>query len=218
MDKLYYQIATIGKKLGAGKIVLFGSRARGDNKPRSDIDIAVYGLDARRQSAFREAIDDLPTLLEFDIVFITEQTAPALLANIAHDGVILMTQKDEKICKFNEAVQRLQEALAAYRQDSSDIIRDGAIQRFEFCTELAWKAAREYLLDQGYTEINSPKSVMRRAYADGIISNDEAWLALINDRNLTSHIYDDATAAQIFNKIRSTYTQMLIDLAKYLGE
>lgn len=218
MDKLYYQIATIGKKLGATKIVLFGSRARGDNRPRSDIDLAVYGLDARCQSAFLEAIDNLPTLLDFDIVFITESTAPALLENIKKDGVILMTQKDEKICKFTEATQRLSEALAAYRQDSSDIIRDGVIQRFEFCTELAWKATREYLLDQGYTEINSPKSVMRRAYADGIISNDEAWIDLINDRNLTSHIYDDATAAQIFNKIQSTYTQMLVDLAAYLAE
>lgn len=218
MEKLYYKIATIGKKLGAAKIVLFSSRARGDNHLRSDIDIAVYGLDMRRQNDFREAVDNLPTLLDFDIVFITEQTAPALLANISQDGVILMTQKDEKICKFCEATRRLQEALAAYQQDSSDIIRDGVIQRFEFCTKLAWKATREYLLDQGYTEINSPKSVMRRAYTDGIISNDEAWLSLINDRNLTSHIYDDATAAQIFNKIQSTYTQMLVDLAAYLAE
>lgn len=218
MEKIYYQISALGKRLGATKIILFGSRARGDNKPRSDIDIAVYGLDTRRQTAFREGIDSLPTLLDFDIVFITEQTAPALLANIAQDGVILMTQKNEKICKFTEATQRLQEALAAYQQDSSDIIRDGVIQRFEFCTELAWKATREYLLDQGYTEINSPKSVMRRAYADGIISNDEAWLSLIDDRNLTSHIYDDATAAQIFTRIENTYAQMLTALAKYLAE
>lgn len=218
MDKLYYQIATIGKKLGTSKIVLFGSRARGDNRPRSDIDLAVYGLDPRRQNDFLEAIDSLPTLLDFDIVFITERTSTALLENIKKDGVILMTQKDEKITQFQEAVKRLSEALATYRQDNSDIIRDGVIQRFEFCTELAWKSTREYLLDQGYTEINSPKSVMRKAYADGLISNDTAWVDLINDRNLTAHIYDDNTAAEVFRRINSTYHQMLADLAERLAE
>lgn len=58
------------------------------------------------------------------------------------------------------------EAIVDYDQMGLDSIRDGVIQRFEFCVELAWKTLREYLLDQGYTEINSPKSVMKQAFAD----------------------------------------------------
>lgn len=218
MQNIYNQITALGKKLDADKIVLYGSRARGDYRDRSDIDIAVFGLDRQKHNAFIEGIEAIPTLLDFDIVFITNQTSPALLQNINKDGVILMNKAADKLTKLQDAIKRLQEALDKYTKDNSDVVRDGAIQRFEFCTELAWKATREYLLDQGYTEINSPKSVMKKAYADGIISDEAAWLSLLNDRNQTSHIYDDATAAGVFDRIQSTYVSLLADLAQRLAE
>ena len=43
IENVYQQIVEIAKKNEATKVVLFGSRARGDNQPKSDIDIAVYG-------------------------------------------------------------------------------------------------------------------------------------------------------------------------------
>lgn len=47
------------------KVVLFGSRARGDNSPKSDIDLAIYA-----ESNFSDFIEDMEnntrTLLEFD--------------------------------------------------------------------------------------------------------------------------------------------------------
>ncbi len=218
MQPIYGQIAALGQKLGADKIVLFGSRARGDHRDRSDIDIAVFSLSCQKHNAFIEGIEAIPTLLDFDIVFITDQTSPALLQNINKDGVILMNKTTDKLTKLQDAIERLQESLAEFAATNSTSVRDGAIQRFEFCTELAWKATREYLLDQGYTEINSPKSVMKKAYSDGIISNEEAWLSLLNDRNQTSHIYDDATATAVFDRIRSTYVGLLTDLAQRLAE
>ena len=57
---LYNQISKIGKKYGADKIVLYGSRARGDNRERSDIDIAVFGLSESKQGAFSAEIEELP--------------------------------------------------------------------------------------------------------------------------------------------------------------
>ena len=41
MENLYRKIAAIGRRFRAERVVLFGSRARGDNRSRSDIDIAV---------------------------------------------------------------------------------------------------------------------------------------------------------------------------------
>ena len=99
-----------------------------------------------------------------------------------------------------------------------DSIRDGVIQRFEFCVELAWKTLREYLLDQGYTEINSPKSVMKQAFADGILDHEDGWLQLLDARNETSHIYDEATATTVFGNIRTIYVPLLKDLIQKLGE
>ena len=212
MENLYRKIAAIGRRFRAERVVLFGSRARGDNRSRSDIDIAVFGVSPDDLPAFREQLDELPTLLEFDLVFVTEQTNPKLVANIERDGVILMDKMQEKYEKLVQAVHRLDEAIVDYDQMGLDSIRDGVIQRFEFCVELAWKTLRE-----GYTEINSPKSVMKQAFADGILDHEEGWLHLLDARNETSHIYDEATATTVFGDIRTVYDPLLKNLIQKLG-
>ena len=220
MKHIYAKLAELGHRLGAEKVVLYGSRARGDHRERSDVDVAVFGLAPGQRNAFTESVEELPTLLDFDIVFVSAATSPALLENIEKDGIVLMNKAEEKLNKLGDAVARLQESIEEYNSSNlkSDVVRDGVIQRFEFCTELAWKATREYLLDQGYTEINSPKSVMKRAYADGIISDEAAWISLLNDRNRTSHIYDEATASEIFQQIQETYVTLFIDLKEKLSQ
>ena len=128
-----------------------------------------------------------------------------------------MSQIKDKYDKLNNAVARLEESLTDYEQYRIDSIRDGIIQRFEFCAELAWKTLREYLLDQGYAHINSPKSVMRQAYEDGIINDDVAWVALMDARNLTSHTYDADTAEEIHQAIKHRYVALLRDLIQALA-
>lgn len=218
MENLYQKIASIGRSFHADRVVLFGSRARGDNRPRSDIDLAVYGVPLSDLPAFRAQLDELPTLLEFDLVFVTEQTDPKLLANIERDGVILMDKLQEKYGKLIQASQRLDEAMADYDRVHLDSVRDGVIQRFEFCAELAWKTLREYLLDQGYAEINSPKAVLKQAFSDGFLDHEEGWLHLLDARNQTSHIYDEATAATVFESIRTTYSPLIKDLIQKLAD
>lgn len=55
MNNIYNSIAKAAKHFGASKVVLFGSKARGDNRERNDIDIAVYGVENSDQAAFRSA-------------------------------------------------------------------------------------------------------------------------------------------------------------------
>ena len=93
--------------------------------------------------------------------------------------------------------------------------RDGLIQRFEFCCELAWKTCREYLIGLGYEEINGPKPVMREAFANHLIDDDRIWIELLNDRNRTSHIYDEETAVEIGENIIEKY---LVAFEKLLGK
>jgi nucleotidyltransferase substrate binding protein (TIGR01987 family) len=128
-----------------------------------------------------------------------------------------LSNPGDKYLKFNWATDRLKTSIAEYTVNFSSTARDGIIHRFELCTELAWKSTREYLIDQGYTELNSPKAVMKQAYSDGLVSDSEQWASLLNDRNLTSHIYDEATAAEIFDKITSVYLGLFVSLIDALS-
>ncbi len=205
MENLYQSIAELGKRYSAEKIVLFGSRARGDNREKSDVDIAVFKMPGNNHVTFAQAVENLPTLLRFDIVFVSENTDALLLENIKKDGVIIMNKFDEKLEKFSEAVNRLEEALKEYDKYGISSSRDGVIQRFEFCTELAWKSTREFLISEGYIDLNSPKAVMKQAFADNVITDEKTWLELLYSRNLTSHIYDEFTACDIFTNIKDKY-------------
>ena len=216
MNNIYNSIAKAAKHFGASKVVLFGSRARGDNRERSDIDIAVYGIDKSDQAVFRSAIADIPTLLEFDIVFVSSGTDAALLNNIKKDGKTIMSKFTEKYEKLISATERLKQAITDYNNVHLDSVRDGVIQRFEFCIELAWKTVREYLIEQGYADINSPKSVMKTAFSDGLLTNENGWLEILESRNITSHVYDEKTAETIFESIKDVYTPLFSELIETL--
>ena len=56
---------------------------------------------------------------------------------------------------------------------SDDLARDGLIQRFEFTFELAWKTLQNCFEDEGLTGLNSPKTVLREAYAARLIEDED---------------------------------------------
>ena len=116
MEELYNQLATLARRYGAKRLVLFGSRARGDNRPNSDIDLAVYGMPEDNRAEFWMHCEELPTLLKFDIVHIQDGMEPVFLANIERDGVELMDKLHEKYDRFTAAVARLREALDDYKK------------------------------------------------------------------------------------------------------
>lgn len=156
---------------------------RGDHRALSDIDLAIWGIvsgDAKQRIC--DAMDALQTLLKYDLVFIDSMTPSNLLKNIQKDGVSLMDHPAEKANQYLRALTRLTEARDAYLlRPDDDLLRDALIKRFEFTYELAWESAREYLQDQGIVNINSPKSVFREAYTNGLITQAQqaVWLDMI---------------------------------------
>lgn len=83
-------IKQFGEKYAIKKIVLFGSRARGDNSSKSDIDLAIYpSKEFTSKGSFASDIEDLDTLLKIDLVFIDENTDPQLIETIEKEGVVL---------------------------------------------------------------------------------------------------------------------------------
>jgi nucleotidyltransferase substrate binding protein (TIGR01987 family) len=88
----------------------------------------------------------------------------------------------------------------ASRAVVTDIERDAAIQRFEFCFEATWKAAQLFLSLREGIEAGSPKAVIRAALQSGLLSEEETRSALVmaDDRNLTVHTYNEEFAKRIF--------------------
>ena len=131
-----------------------------------------------------------------------------------------MTKLENKYENFGNAVNRLNEANVAYKKNSdNDIYQDALIKRFEFTFELAWKTLREFMLDQGYTlEILSPKGVIAFAWREGIISNEELWLDMLQSRNLSAHDYGRELSADIADKISNRYCKELTALKKYIAD
>src|SRR5690606_10991922 len=81
----------------------------------------------------------------------------------------------------------------------------GSIQAFEFTHELAWNTLKDFLESRGAQDLYGSKDVTRAAFQAGLIANGEAWMAMIQSRNVTSRTYDEAIAARIAAEIQSSY-------------
>ncbi len=108
------------------------------------------------------------------------------------------TKQDAVRAGFHEALARLAEAV---RDAVDDLDRDGAIQRFEFTLDLAWKALKTVLEERYGVVCRSPKGCLRDAYQQGIIAYDAAWQELVDLRNLTAHTYNRTTADRVFRAL-----------------
>lgn len=123
----------------------------------------------------------------------------------------------QKIEHYISALAQLEQAVAIYQKSQQDALyRDGLIQRFEFTVELAWKSIKEYLEDQGSTTpIATPRSVLKEAFAAGVIRDAEEWNKIITARNITSRVYDEKTAEDVAAQIGNDFLPLLKALGKF---
>jgi len=85
--KVLQEIIQLAKKNCVEKVILFGSRARGDFRRTSDIDIAVTGGDFARFAL--DVDEETSTLLEYDIVNLDRDMQDELRESIEKEGRIL---------------------------------------------------------------------------------------------------------------------------------
>lgn len=120
---------------------------------------------------------------------------------------------------FKNAIERLTEVVNLGKQRPlSQFESDSLIKRFEFCYEMAWKLMMSYEKENGITELLGSKDVIRRAYALSIIDNGEAWLEMVEDRNKTSHLYDEEMAKDVIDEINHTYYPLFLELLQKMEE
>ena len=100
------------------------------------------------------------------------------------------------------------------RDASSDrIVRDAAIHRFEFSIEVFWRVVQAALRREGIAVI-SPRATARPAYAQGWLEDEDLWLVMIEDRNRTSHTYEEEIAAEVFAHLPTYHAAMRAALAR----
>lgn len=123
-------------------------------------------------------------------------------------------KKDKLLTQFADANKRLQEALETPLTET--LALDGTIQRFEFTFELAWKTLKAFLEDQGII-CRSPKACFKEAFKMGWIEDEESWISLLQARNMTSHVYSEGMAVEIYESIKENHYQIQALIA-LLGE
>jgi len=124
-----------------------------------------------------------------------------------------MNQKEirwrQRFENFEKSFLLLEQSLGIGKP--SVIERAGIIQFFEITFELSWKLLKDYLTTEGY-EITSPREAIKQAFQSGLIKEGTVWLMALEDRNLTTHTYDEKTALRVEKKIRESYFPLLKEL------
>ena len=95
-------------------------------------------------------------------------------------------------------------------RELSDLEKQGLIQGFEFTFELAWNVMKDYLEEQGITDIVGSKNAVRQAFSKGLVEDGDIWIEMINARNISSHTYDEETAEKLFEKIKNNFYDTFI--------
>ena len=104
---------------------------------------------------------------------------------------------DPRLKSFREAVERLGEALSL---PITPVVRDSSIKRFELCSELSWKVIQSYLRDRGL-DCRSPRDCFREAFSYGLLTEEEVWVQMVQDRNLSVHTYNQELANQLYSRL-----------------
>jgi len=114
---------------------------------------------------------------------------------------------------FTKALSQLDEAVQlSQHRPLSKLEEQGLIQSFEYTHELAWKTLKDFLQSRGIQELYGAKDVTREAFKQGLLSDGTVWMQMIASRNLTSHTYDEATAATVASSIIQHYAHAFVTL------
>lgn len=116
----------------------------------------------------------------------------------------------QRFDNFERSLNYLRDSLQL--KDPDIIQQAGIIHFFEISFELSWHLLKDYLKEEGFDNIKSPRSAIKKAFEIHLIDEGESWLELLSDRNLTTHTYDEAKAIEVVDLIHTKYFLLLEQL------
>jgi nucleotidyltransferase substrate binding protein (TIGR01987 family) len=122
-----------------------------------------------------------------------------------------MTNQDtrwkQRFQNYTKALNYLEQALQISNPDI--VQKAGIIKFFEMSFELSWNLVKDYLEEQGFVDIKSPRGALKKAFEMNILENGHDWMDLLEDRNLTAHAYDEQKATDMELLIQNKYFPIL---------
>lgn len=192
------------------RIWLYGSRASGEAKESSDIDIAFNDKEFNSGWLIEEEIDKIQTLIKIDVKNIAH-TEERFRQRVLSTGRVLYSASkklrfEDGLYNFKRALDRFGEAIEQREEleqrGYGDIVLDLCTKRFEFTFEMSWKAIKRGL-DYLGIEAAYPKACFKEAYAIGLISDQNIWIDMIEQRNLSSHVYNQDEVRGLLSKLET---------------
>ena len=123
----------------------------------------------------------------------------------------------QRFDNLQRAYRRLVSMLELLQQDQdSEVVRLAVIKAYEFTFELSWKTLKDFLAYNGI-DARLPREVIKQAFATGLLVDGELWIAMLEERNLMAHTYDDARAKAAVTQIQNRYLAGLTQLQELLA-
>ena len=119
----------------------------------------------------------------------------------------------QRFDNFQRALHQLTLAVQLMEERAlSNLEQQGLIQGFEFTHELAWNVLKDYLEMEGIQGLVGSRSTVREAFKRGLIHDGEAWMDMIEKRNLSSHTYNQDVADTLASAIHKRYYPAFLEL------
>ena len=122
----------------------------------------------------------------------------------------------QRFRNFERAFVLLRQAMENGPAALNQLEKEGVIQRFEYCFELAWKTVKDYLKEGGLVlAAASPRQILEGAFSAKIIGDGQVWIDMLNHRNLLSHTFDCTVFDKAVEAIHVRYLAAIDQLREF---
>ena len=123
----------------------------------------------------------------------------------------------QRFQNFDRAFVLLRDAMERGPSALNPLEKEGVIQRFEYCFELAWKTVKDYLEEGGIVFATvTPRQVLKDAFAAKVLADGQVWIDMLDHRNLLSHTYNQVSFERAVDAIHARYLSAFDQVHEYL--